>query len=49
MGGKYCILAKNYDYMFWMYSDCTDSLFKAIILMVKACRKYDFVQLEIRK
>ena len=49
MGGKYCILAKNYDYMFWMCSDCTDSLFKALIQLIKAYRKYDFVQLEIRK
>ena len=49
MGGKYSILAKNYGYMFWMYSDCTDNLFKALIQLIKAYRKYDFVQLEIRK
>lgn len=49
MSGKYTILAKNYDYMFWMCSDCTNSLLEALIWLIKAYRKYDYVQLEIRK
>lgn len=49
MGGKYSILAKNYGYMYWNCSDCTNSLLEALIWLIKAHRKYDYVQLEIRK
>ena len=49
MGGKYCILARNYKDVAWRISEYTDSAIKAAVTYVKARIKYQLVELSVRK
>lgn len=48
MGGKYSILARDYKDKAW-YELYTNSIFKAIIVWIKALFKYELVDFTIRK
>lgn len=48
MGGKYSVLAKNYDDMAW-HSLYTNSRFKALRFWLKALMKYELIEFTVRK
>jgi hypothetical protein len=49
MGGKYSILAKNYQNDYWSVGTYTNNLFKAMYIWVRASFKYELVEFTIRK
>jgi len=49
MGGKYTVAGKNYEDKFWEMYECTNSFLKAIWLYIKARKKCDYVELQVRK
>ena len=49
MGGKYSILAKNYEEEVWNVALYTDSFFKAIYVYIKALFNYQLIEFTIRK
>lgn len=49
MGGKYAILARDYEDVAWKIADYTDSAIKAAVTYIKARIKYQLVELSVRK
>lgn len=49
MGGKYSILAKDYQNNYWSVGVYTNNLFKAICIWIRASLKYELVEFTIRK
>ena len=49
MGGKYAILARDYEDVAWEIAECTDSAIKAAVTYIKARIKYQLVELSVRK
>ena len=49
MGGKYTILARDYDDTAWSVALYTDSRAKAFVIWVKALFRYELVDFEVRK
>lgn len=49
MGGKYCIMARNYHHEVWDVALYTDSVFKAVKVWIKALCKYELVEFSVRK
>lgn len=49
MGGKYTIIARNYDDKVLKMYECTNNIIKAICLYIKARKKYEYVIFEARK
>ena len=49
MGGKYSVLARDYEERVWSVALYTDSKFKAIEVWIKALFKYELVEFTIRK
>ena len=49
MGGKYCVLARDYEDVAWRVADYTDNGLKAAIVWLRAVIKYQLVELSIRK
>ncbi len=49
MGGKYGVLARDYEDVAWRISEFTDSRSKALMTYIKARIKYQLVELSVRK
>ena len=49
MGGKYSVYARNYKSPFWEAHGYTDSIIKAIKMLVTALAKYELVEFTVRK
>lgn len=49
MGGKYSVIARNYEDNIWQVALYTDSLFKAIKVWIKSLFKYELVEFSVRK
>lgn len=49
MGGKYSVLARNYNDEVWPVALHTNSRFKAYKVWLKALRKYEMVEFTVRK
>lgn len=48
MGGKYSVLARNYEDRIWYVALYTDSRLKAIKVWLKALLKYELVEFTVR-
>ena len=49
MGGKYSILARDYEDEIWSVAFYTNSLIKAVKVYIRALFKYELVEFTIRK
>lgn len=49
MGGRYSIFARNYKDDFWQVSAFTNYKIEALIVWIKALRKYELVEFTVRK
>ena len=49
MGGKYLVIARNYNYGDWQFSLYTNSFIKFMRAVIKCVIKYDVVDISIRK
>ena len=49
MGGKYFILARNYDDILWQFDLYTNSFIKFIWSAIKCILKYELIDFGIRK
>ena len=49
MGGKYFILARNYDDILWQFDLYTNSFIKFIWSAIKCILKYELIDFSIRK
>lgn len=49
MGGKYSVLARNYEERVWSVAFYTNSKFAAIEVWIKALFKYELVEFTVRK
>lgn len=49
MGGKYYVIARNYDDMVWQYDLYTNSFIKFIGAVIKCTIRYELVDLGVRR
>ena len=49
MGGKYSVIARNYDDMVWQYGLYTNNLIKFIGAVIYCVIKYEIVDIGVRR
>ncbi len=49
MGGKYSVLARNYEERVWSVALYTNSKFTAVKVLIRALFKYELVEFTVRK